>query len=126
VLTDSGGIQEEAPSFHAPVLVLRDVTERPEGLGTVAALVGTSAERIVSSAAALLADESARLAMTRHPNPYGDGQASRRIVDIIIHTLTGRRRLTTDWEGIEPLFPFTLEQTAAGIGPAAPAATREA
>jgi UDP-N-acetylglucosamine 2-epimerase (non-hydrolysing) len=117
VLTDSGGLQEEAPSFHTPVLVLRDVTERPEGIGTVAELVGTDPLRIVASARRLLEDEAARRAMTRHLNPYGDGRASGRIADIVVHHLTGRRRLTTDWEGIEPMLPFRTEPRSSGLVP---------
>jgi UDP-N-acetylglucosamine 2-epimerase (non-hydrolysing) len=84
VLTDSGGIQEEAPAFGKPVLVLRDTTERPEGVAAgTAMLVGTSAERIVSAASGLLADPGARARMGRAVNPYGDGRASSRIVAIL-------------------------------------------
>lgn len=80
ILTDSGGIQEEAPAFGVPLLVLRDKTERPEGIAAgVARLVGTDAARIEAEAARLLDDEAARQAM-RAANPYGDGQAAARIV----------------------------------------------
>jgi UDP-N-acetylglucosamine 2-epimerase len=81
VLTDSGGIQEEAPTLGKPVLVMRDTTERPEGVtaGT-ARLVGTSRERIVQEVERLLQDREAYLAMSRAHNPYGDGRASGRIV----------------------------------------------
>lgn len=81
VLTDSGGLQEEAPSLGKPVLVLRAVTERPEGVtaGTVK-LVGTSREAIVQETARLLTDTVAYEAMARASNPYGDGQASQRIL----------------------------------------------
>ena len=81
VLTDSGGVQEEAPVFGVPVLVLREVTERPEGLAAgVARLVGTDADEIVESAGRLLCDPVAYEAMARAVNPYGDGQAARRSV----------------------------------------------
>jgi len=81
ILTDSGGIQEEAPTFHKPVLVLRQVTERPEGIEAgVARLVGTDTKKIFASAAQLLRSRSAYQKMTRAQNPYGDGRASQRIV----------------------------------------------
>lgn len=84
ILTDSGGIQEEAPTFGKPVLVLREKTERPEGIEAgVARLVGTDEERIVSEASRLLSDEEARRAMTAGANPYGDGHASDRIADVL-------------------------------------------
>ncbi len=82
VLTDSGGIQEEAPSLGKPVLVMREVTERPEAIeaGT-AQLVGTAYERIVSSVQRLLDDDTAYGAMANQVNPYGDGRAAKRIAD---------------------------------------------
>ncbi len=84
VLTDSGGIQEEAPAFGKPVLVLRDTTERPEGVEAgVARLVGTDRERIFAAAAELLTSEAAYAAMARAINPYGDGQAAERIAAIL-------------------------------------------
>jgi UDP-N-acetylglucosamine 2-epimerase (non-hydrolysing) len=99
VLTDSGGIQEEAPSFGTPVLVLREVTERPEGINAgVARLVGTDGERILEAASELLTDEGARQRMASARNPYGDGQAAERIADIVAHTLAGTPRTLTDWE----------------------------
>ncbi len=84
VLTDSGGIQEEAPSLGKPVLVMREVTERPEGVaaGTVR-LVGTNETRIVEEVDRLLTDPSERIAMARAVNPYGDGQAAERIVAVL-------------------------------------------
>lgn len=84
VLTDSGGIQEEAPSFKKPVLVMREISERPEGIQTgVARLVGTSTEEIVARSLELLQNERAYQAMQSVTNPYGDGQAARRIADIL-------------------------------------------
>ncbi len=85
ILTDSGGIQEEAPSLGKPVLVLRDTTERPEGIdaGTLK-LVGTDADTIYEETMRLLTDKAEYERMSRASNPYGDGQASRRIVDAII------------------------------------------
>ena len=84
ILTDSGGIQEEAPSLGKPVLVMRDTTERPEAVeaGTVR-LVGTNKERIVSSTQKLLDDASAYHAMARAINPYGDGTTAKQIVNIL-------------------------------------------
>jgi len=81
VITDSGGIQEEAPALGKPVLVMRDVTERPEAVnaGTVK-LVGTDTDAIVSETALLLDDEAVYNTMSRAHNPYGDGKASERIV----------------------------------------------
>ena len=85
VLTDSGGIQEEAPAFGVPVLVMRRLTERPEAVeaGT-ARLVGTDPERIVAEASRLLDDEGAHAAMARAINPFGDGHASERIVQSLL------------------------------------------
>ena len=84
ILTDSGGIQEEAPSLGKPVLVMRDTTERPEGVeaGTLK-LVGTQEQTIYSELQSLLQDEKAYHAMSRASNPYGDGFACRRIADIL-------------------------------------------
>ena len=84
MLTDSGGVQEEAPALGKPVLVMRETTERPEGVAAgTAKLVGTDADRIVSEISTLLDDKAAYEAMSRAHNPFGDGQASRRIVEIL-------------------------------------------
>jgi UDP-N-acetylglucosamine 2-epimerase (non-hydrolysing) len=94
VITDSGGIQEEAPSFGTPVLVLRDVTERPEAVEAGAAqLVGTNRQRIIDAAARILNGSTQRVISS----PYGDGRAGERIADIVLHTLTGAPRTTEDW-----------------------------
>ena len=86
ILTDSGGIQEEAPSLGKPVLVLRDTTERPEGIaaGTLK-LVGTDEETIYNETKKLLTDEKEYEKMSHASNPYGDGHASERIVDAIVN-----------------------------------------
>ncbi len=84
ILTDSGGIQEEAPSFSKPVLVMRDNSERPEAiLAGTAKLVGTSRHRIVAETKRLLTDAEAYRSMASKKNPYGDGKAAKRIVDEI-------------------------------------------
>ncbi len=90
VLTDSGGLQEEAPCLGKPVLVMRDETERPEGIeaGTLE-LVGADPDRIVAAARTLLTDEMAYARMARASNPYGDGQAAPRIVAWLIARLRG-------------------------------------
>lgn len=86
IMTDSGGLQEEAPHLGKPVLVLRDVTERPEAVevGTVK-LVGTDIELITTDANKLIRDEEAYNSMSKAINPYGDGKASERIVDAILY-----------------------------------------
>ncbi|MFN3361668.1 MAG: non-hydrolyzing UDP-N-acetylglucosamine 2-epimerase [Pseudanabaenaceae cyanobacterium] len=84
VMTDSGGLQEEAPSLGKPVLVLRDTTERPEAIAAgTAKLVGTETERIVAVASELLQNPAVYAQMAKVANPFGDGQASARIVQII-------------------------------------------
>jgi len=86
ILTDSGGVQEEAPSLGKPVLVMRDVTERPEAVlaGTVE-LVGTEVDRIVTAVHRLYDDEAAWRSFAQHHNPYGDGYASQRIVAALLN-----------------------------------------
>lgn len=89
MMTDSGGVQEEAPALGKPVLVMRDTTERPEGIAAgTAKLVGTDKDVILAEAARLLDDEDHYLAMARAHNPFGDGNASQRIADIIENSLT--------------------------------------
>jgi UDP-N-acetylglucosamine 2-epimerase (non-hydrolysing) len=93
VLSDSGGIQEEAPALGTPLLVLREKTERPEGLASGnTLLVGTSTESIVRNTRALVADPIARAAMARRSFPYGDGRAAPRIATIIDRWLQSRAR----------------------------------
>ncbi|MCI0432456.1 MAG: UDP-N-acetylglucosamine 2-epimerase (non-hydrolyzing) [Gemmatimonadetes bacterium] len=117
VITDSGGIQEEAPSFGTPVLVMRDVTERPEGI-RIEWLVGTDADLIVRKADELLRarhlmrsdlSEASDWEERRRPSTaastvskYGDGLAGERIADIIQHTLTPEPRTMEDWDGWSP------------------------
>jgi len=87
ILTDSGGIQEEAPTFGIPVLVMREATERPEGVKAgILKLVGTDINRIVQEATRLLDDPAAYAEMARASNPYGDGHAAERIVGALLKT----------------------------------------
>jgi len=86
VLSDSGGVQEEAPALGKPVLVMRETTERPEGVAAgTAKLVGTDENRIVSEISTLLDDHAAYSAMARAHNPFGDGHASARIAKVVAH-----------------------------------------
>lgn len=90
MLTDSGGVQEEAPSLGKPVLVMRQTTERPEGIDAgTAKLVGTDPDRIVSATFTLLDDDAAYEAMARAHNPFGDGQAARRIAELLANEIQG-------------------------------------
>lgn len=85
VLTDSGGVQEEAPTFGKPVLVMRETTERPEGIAAgTARLVGANFNKIVEETFRLLDDEGHYMAMARAHNPFGDGRASERIVQVLL------------------------------------------
>jgi UDP-N-acetylglucosamine 2-epimerase (non-hydrolysing) len=85
ILTDSGGIQEEAPAFGIPTLVLRDVTERPEGVeaGTLK-LVGTETDFIIDQVRRLLEDKAAYAEMSKAANPYGDGHAAEKIIQALL------------------------------------------
>lgn len=98
VITDSGGVQEEGPSLGKPILVLREVTERPEAVkyGTVK-LVGLNEQRIVNAAVKLLDDRRAYGAMASATNPYGDGKAARRTVQIIRHYFNFSRKLPAEF-----------------------------
>lgn len=101
-ITDSGGIQEEAPSFGVPTLVLREVTERPEGVQAgVAELVGTDRSRILAAASRILRDPAATSRIAGRRNPYGDGRAGGRIADIVVSALTGAQRQTQDWDPVQ-------------------------
>jgi len=88
MLTDSGGVQEEAPALGKPVLVMRETTERPEGVAAgTAKLVGTRADAIVTEISTLLDDKAAYEAMARAHNPFGDGQSARRIVELLANEI---------------------------------------
>jgi len=88
IITDSGGVQEEAPSLHKPVLITRMITERPEAVNAgLAKVVGTDRERIVTEASRLLDDSQAYTDMCQGDNPYGDGHASEKIIAILLSTI---------------------------------------
>lgn len=91
LLTDSGGIQEEGPSLHKPVLVMREVSERPEAIAAgTACLTGTAPEAIVSAVSSLLDDPARYKDMTSRPNPYGDGHAAERIIKFLYSRVASR------------------------------------
>jgi UDP-N-acetylglucosamine 2-epimerase (non-hydrolysing) len=112
VLTDSGGVQEEAPIFHKPVLVLRKVTERPEAsqMG-MAKVVGTSRQAIVREATRLLNNRFAYRNMATGDCPYGDGRASTRIATALSRWLDGEEPVLNEWEQFQGA--GTKEQVAA-------------
>ena len=89
IITDSGGIQEEAPSLGKPVLVMRETTERPEGIDAgTARLVGTDEERIYAEVARLLRDDGAYREMAKARNPYGDGRATEKILSVLVASVS--------------------------------------
>jgi UDP-N-acetylglucosamine 2-epimerase (non-hydrolysing) len=105
IITDSGGIQEEAPSLKKPVLVVRNVTERPEAVESGAAiLVGTDRQRIVAEASRLLEDTTHYSSMIIEESPFGDGHASERIVDVVETFLRQRASQAGQDSGEVPLF----------------------
>ncbi len=92
VMTDSGGVQEEAPSLEKPVLVLRDTTERPEGVKAgVLKVIGTQEDRVYMEAKRLLEDKGEYERMSKANNPYGDGNAAKRIVDVLLEWYGGNK-----------------------------------
>jgi UDP-N-acetylglucosamine 2-epimerase (non-hydrolysing) len=112
VLTDSGGVQEEAPAYGKPVLVLRKVTERPEAsMMGLSVIVGTSREAIVREASKLLTSAERYRAMAEGQNPYGDGRASERIVEALSRWFGGERPPLQQWEEFQG--SVRLEQVAA-------------
>ena len=100
VITDSGGIQEEAPTLGKPVLVMRDTTERPEGIAAgTARLVGTDSAVIAEELLRLLTDRAAYEQMANAVNPYGDGRAAERIADHLEHRFGLRAEAPGDFAG---------------------------
>ncbi|WP_281177118.1 non-hydrolyzing UDP-N-acetylglucosamine 2-epimerase [Belnapia moabensis] len=116
VLTDSGGLQEEAPALGKPVLVLREVTERPEAVELgVAKLVGTDPDHIVSEVSHLLSEPAAYAAMAKGVSPYGDGQAAERIADLVAATLRPAAR-ASEWARVAaPMHSALLPGGAVGV-----------
>ena len=113
MLSDSGGVQEEAPALGKPVLVMRETTERPEGLAAgTAKLVGADARRIVSEVERLLDDEAAYAAMARAHNPYGDGKSAARIAELLASAISSDsvpKPQTSEISGASSRFiPITL------------------
>jgi UDP-N-acetylglucosamine 2-epimerase (non-hydrolysing) len=97
ILTDSGGVQEEAPSLGKPVLVMREATERPEGIEAgVSRLVGTDVRRITDAVDVLLKDRNAHVAMTSAVNPYGDGRAAERVASLVAQIIEGKAPFLPD------------------------------
>jgi UDP-N-acetylglucosamine 2-epimerase (non-hydrolysing) len=125
ILSDSGGVQEEAPALGKPVLVLRDTTERPEAVeaGT-ARLVGTEVDSIVSACKELLTDPEAYRAMAQARNPFGDGHASEQILDVLARSLGSTdRRERTDPAKVLETFPHAARSSVAAVLNAGPPAT---
>ncbi len=125
ILSDSGGIQEEAPSLNTPLLILREVTERPEVVEVGAArLVGTSAARIIREVTRLMRDPVEYARMERAPNPFGDGHAARRIVRALAHRLDGNDPIAFpadlhDWRRHAPA-DHTDPHSSVAVVPATP------
>lgn len=103
ILTDSGGLQEEAPTLRKPLLVMRDITERPEALEAgLSKLIGTTSEKIIQEASILLNDENAYHAMIGCKNPYGDGRAAQRIVRTLMRWAAGEKNLCESGKEFNP------------------------
>jgi UDP-N-acetylglucosamine 2-epimerase (non-hydrolysing) len=104
VLTDSGGVQEEAPTLRKPLLVLRKLTERPEAFQAgLSKVVGTDQEAIVAEASCLLSNDAVYSAMTSGSNPYGDGRAAERIADVLCRWSRGRHPLLESEQEFQPV-----------------------